>query len=147
MMRFTRQRTRYDCSAVAILNSCTFFGQKLSYSKNKKDLASLLNLTEKGCRTSYFVNLMKRIHKLKFFNIRTTSILTNNRGIGIVITDKQIPMILAQGHVFIIIKENPKTFTCINYYSNRTVSNIRKKTLYKALRYGNIVINLKRGDL
>ena len=83
MMRFTRQRTRYDCSAVAILNSCTFFGQKLSYTKNRKDLASLLNLTEKGCRTSYFVNLMKNIHKLKHFNIKTVSVQHNNRGKGV----------------------------------------------------------------
>ena len=132
---------------MAITNACSFFGQRLSYTRYKKDLASLLNLTEKGCRTTYFVNLMKRIHKLKFFNIRTTSILTNNRGIGIIVTDKQIPMILTQGHVFIIIKENAKTFTCINFYSNKTMSNIKKKTLYKSLRYGNIIINLKRGDL
>jgi len=50
-MRFTRQRNKFDCSAVAIINTCKYFRQPISYSKHKKDLADLLDLTPEGCRT------------------------------------------------------------------------------------------------
>ena len=142
-MRFTKQKNKYDCSAVAIINACKHFGQKISYTKYKNDLADLLNLTEQGCKTGYFINLMSRIHKMGFFKIKTTSIGFNLKPSQISVSDKQIAMILTNGHVFVLTEIKNKTYKCVNLYSNRTISHVRKKRFTKLLKTGNVVLTIE----
>lgn len=140
-MRFTKQRAKYDCSSVSIINACKFFGQKISYTKHKNDLADLLDLTPQGCRTTHFISLMRKIHQLQFFNIKTKSVHRNSK--SVIVNEKQIPMVLIHGHVFIVVKETKKSYKCINLYSNQTISYVLKKKFTKMLKSGNIVVNLK----
>lgn len=133
-MRYTKQRTKYDCGPVAIANVCKWAGVKFSYKKYKNYLFEDLEVdNEIGTKHDKFLSTLNQSSKLGFkvypaeYKIKLNDInihVKNNRAVVLIVESKN------RTHVCLVTEIKNGYYKIINYALDwPTISYVWEKTL------------------
>lgn len=128
MVRFVKQRDRFRCGPVAILNALKFFGKKCDYSYLKRISNSCHCWGKDGTKSGKFDKALRRLGK-RFFRVRRTyncsfdkidGALRKNKLVIVNYTwidERKTP----HGHYTVLVRDESYNYYAINNYRGKTI--------------------------
>ena len=128
MVRFVKQRDRFRCGPVAILNALKFFGKKCTYSDLKKISVSCHCWGPGGTKESRLDEALRRLGK-KYFRVRRTynysfdkidEALRKNKLVIVdyVCVDENKKL---RGHYSVLVRDKFYNYYAVNNYKGKTI--------------------------
>ena len=135
-MRYCKQRDRFSCGPVAIINALKFFGVKATY----KDVPKYRKLTNcrrpHGVKRKYINKPLQNIFKCTKINNPTMRQLDDflKKGYPIILSHLIRKNAKTWGHFIFIPRRERDGFVLINEYKNRTKDFVSRKFMVDMLR-------------
>lgn len=134
--RFIKQRDKYNCVPLAILNAAKYWGIKCSYA-DVKDIGKAINTRKDGTLDDNLFNALNT----GIFGMYGLEVNPTLKGLDVFLK-KEIPVIVSVAnvnenfeHAFLIIGKTDKTYKCVNFAEDRrTLSYIRRSTIKRILK-------------
>jgi len=145
-MRFTKQRTSYDCGPVAIANSFKWAGKRFDYISKHKQIMTYFKVKEnKGVHRHLFHDFLTK-KKFPFSIVKIKRNITAAYMKAHIKANQAIILGIELGgfaHVMLAIQINNKNITLINW-KNKTINKVRLSQFNKYLNKYSIGYIIKK---
>lgn len=128
-MRFLKQKDRFRCGPVALVNALKWSGKK----STSKDLIKISHLLKTKPKTGTYIHNIEKVVDKFFKNsmleapcLRT---LDNHLAANGAILFSYAHPEKRKGHIFLIIKNTDKTYLAVNFSNKKTISIVCKTTI------------------